>query len=58
MPYSDMLEVEKVWRKTSDIVLNGNIVREVKINDKGEERNLTNFPDKKFNHVLLPSILH
>lgn len=51
MSYSDMLEVEKVWRKTVDIVLNGNIVKRIKINKKGEERNETNFPDKKFNHV-------
>lgn len=51
MPYSDMLEVEKVWEKTKEIVLNGDVVRKVKINKKGEERNQTNFPDKKFNHV-------
>ncbi len=46
MPYADILEAEKVWSKTKDIVSKGNIVREV----KGKTR-YTNFPNKKFNSV-------
>lgn len=46
MPYADILEAEKVWAKTKDIVSKGNIVREV----KGKTR-YTNFPNKKFNSV-------
>jgi len=46
MPYADILEAEKVWVKTKDIVSKGNIVREV----KGKTR-YTNFPNKTFNSV-------
>jgi DNA mismatch repair protein MutH len=46
MPYADILEAEKVWAKTKDIVLKGNIVKEV----KGTAR-YTNFPNKTFNSV-------
>lgn len=46
MPYADILEAEKVWAKTKDIVLEGNIVKEV----KGTTR-YTNFPNKTFNSV-------
>jgi DNA mismatch repair protein MutH len=46
MPYSDILEAEKVWAKTKAIVSNGEIVKEIK---KGIR--LTNFPNKKFNSV-------
>jgi DNA mismatch repair protein MutH len=46
MPYSDILEAEKVWIKTKDIVSNGQIVKEIR---KGIR--LTNFPNKKFNSV-------
>jgi DNA mismatch repair protein MutH len=46
MPYADILEAEKVWAKTKNIVSKGNIVREV----KGKTR-YTNFPNKTFNSV-------
>ncbi len=46
MPYSDIMEAEKVWAKTKDIVANGQIVKEIR---KGIR--LTNFPNKKFNSV-------
>jgi DNA mismatch repair protein MutH len=46
MPYADILEAEKVWDKTKNIVSKGNIVREV----KGKTR-YTNFPNKTFNSV-------
>lgn len=46
MPYLDILEAEKVWAKTKEIVSNGNIVKAI----EGTERK-TNFPSKTFNHV-------
>jgi hypothetical protein len=46
MPYADILEVEKVWAMTKEIVSNGNIVKEV----VGTTR-YTNFPNKSFNSV-------
>jgi DNA mismatch repair protein MutH len=46
MPYADILEAEKVWAKTKEIVSKGHIVREV----KGKTR-FTNFPNKTFNSV-------
>lgn len=46
MPYADILEAEKVWAKTKEIVSKGHIVREV----KGKAR-FTNFPNKTFNSV-------
>jgi len=46
MPYADILEAEKVWAKTKDIVSKGHIVREI----KGTTR-YTNFPSKSFNSV-------
>lgn len=46
MPYSDLLEVQKVWEKTKEIIGNGDIISEV----NGETRK-TNFPKKKFSHV-------
>jgi DNA mismatch repair protein MutH len=46
MPYIDILEAEKVWTKTKEIVSKGNIVKEVK---KGIR--YTNFPNKSFNSV-------
>lgn len=46
MPYLDILEAEKVWTKTKEIVSKGNIVKEVK---KGIR--YTNFPNKSFNSV-------
>jgi hypothetical protein len=46
MPYADILEVEKVWAKTKEIVSHGKIVKEV----IGTTR-YTNFPNKSFNSV-------
>jgi len=51
MPYSDLLEVEKVWTKTKEIVGNGEIVKEIKTDKKGKKVRLTNFPSKKFNSI-------
>lgn len=46
MPFRDILEAEKVWAKTKDIISNGNIVKKV----VGATR-YTNFPNKSFNSV-------
>jgi DNA mismatch repair protein MutH len=46
MPYADILEAEKVWAKTKEIVLKGKIVKKV----VGTTR-YTNFPNKSFNSV-------
>jgi hypothetical protein len=46
MPYADILEAEKVWTKTKEIVLKGKIVKKV----IGTIR-YTNFPNKSFNSV-------
>lgn len=51
MPYSDLIEVEKVWLKTQQIVAKGNIVKEIITNKKGQEVRLTNFPSKKFSSI-------
>jgi DNA mismatch repair protein MutH len=51
MPYDDILEAEKVWLKTKDIVSKGKIVKEFKTNKKGKISRVTYFPNKKFNHV-------
>lgn len=46
MPYADILEAEKVWAQTKDVVSKGEIVRSI----VGETR-YTNFPSKSFNSV-------
>lgn len=46
MPYADILEAEKVWAKTKEIVSKGKIVKEV----IGSTR-YTNFPNKSFSSV-------
>lgn len=46
MPYSDILEAEKVWKKTKEIVKKGSIVKEIKNGIR-----YTNFPNKSFNSV-------
>ena len=51
MPYLDLIEVEKVWTKTKQIVAKGEIVKEIKTNKKGKEIRLTNFPSKKFSSI-------
>ena len=51
MPYLDLIEVEKVWAKTKQIVSKGEIVKEIKTNKKGKEIRFTNFPSKKFSSI-------
>lgn len=51
MPYLDLIEVEKVWAKTKQIVERGEIVKEIKTNKKGKEIRFTNFPSKKFSSI-------
>lgn len=51
MPYLDLIEVEKVWTKTKQIVAKGEIVQEIKTNKKGKEIRFTNFPSKKFSSI-------
>jgi len=51
MPYLDLLEVEKVWAKTQQIVAKGEIVKEIKTNKKGKKVRFTNFPSKKFSSI-------
>ena len=51
MPYLDLLEVEKVWAKTQQIVAKGEIVKEIKTDKNGKEVRFTNFPSKKFSSV-------
>lgn len=51
MPYLDLIEVEKVWAKTKQIVATGDIVKEIKTNKKGKEIRFTNFPSKKFSSI-------
>lgn len=46
MPYSDILEAKKVWKKTKELVSNGKIVKKVIGN-----RRHTNFPNKSFSSV-------
>lgn len=51
MPYADLLNVEKVWTKTQQVVAEGEIVKEIKIDKKGKEVRFTNFPNKKFSSI-------
>ena len=51
MPYLDLIEVEKVWTKTKQIIAKGEIVKEIKTNKKGKEIRFTNFPSKKFSSI-------
>ena len=46
MPYLDILEAERVWLKTKEIVIHGEIVKEVKNGIR-----FTNFPNKTFSSV-------
>lgn len=46
MPYQDILEAEKVWAKTKEIVSKGEIVKEIR-----GKRRFTNFPNKSSNLV-------
>ena len=47
MPYSDICEAKKVWDRTKQVILNGNIVKDISING----RRKTNFPGMSFNRV-------
>jgi DNA mismatch repair protein MutH len=49
MPYLDILEAEKVWAKTKDIVSTGKIIKGFKTDKNGKISRVTNFPNKKFN---------
>lgn len=51
MPYSDLIEVEKVWTKTKKVVVNGEIVKGFKTDKNGKVSRETNFPNKKFNKI-------
>lgn len=51
MPYSDLLEVEKVWTKTQQIVAKGEIVKGFKSDKNGKVSRETNFPNKKFSKI-------
>jgi DNA mismatch repair protein MutH len=51
MPYSDLLEVEKVWLKTQEIIKNGEIVKGFKTDKNGKISRETNFPSKKFSSI-------
>lgn len=51
MPYSGLLEAEKVWQKTKEIVAEGDIVNGFKTDKNGKVSRLTNFPDKEFSSV-------
>jgi DNA mismatch repair protein MutH len=51
MSYSDLLEVEKVWTKTQEIVVKGEIVKGFKTDKNGKISRETNFPSKKFSSI-------
>jgi DNA mismatch repair protein MutH len=51
IPYSDLLEVEKVWTKTQQIIVKGEIVKGFKTNKNGKVSRETSFPNKKFSKI-------
>lgn len=51
MSYSDLLEVEKVWTKTQQIVAKGEIVKGFKTDKNGKVSRETNFPNKEFSNI-------
>jgi len=51
MPYSDLLEVEKVWTKTQQVVAKGEIVKGFKTDKNGKVSRETNFPNKEFSKI-------
>ncbi len=51
MPYQDINEVQKVWEQTKQVILNGEIVKDFKVNKSGKRTRVTNFPSKKFSSV-------
>lgn len=51
MPYSDLLEVKKVWQNTKQVVMEGKIVKGIKANKNGKLIRYTCFPSKKFSSI-------
>lgn len=51
MPYSDLLEVKKVWTETQQIVAKGEIVKGFKTDKNGKISRETNFPNKEFSEI-------
>lgn len=49
MPYSDILEAEKVWNITKNILQSWNIVKELSKQQNGKIVRKTNFPWKTEN---------
>jgi hypothetical protein len=40
-----------MWLKAKCIIKNGNIVKEIKFDKNNKQKRLTNFPNKKCNHI-------
>lgn len=51
MPFQDIEDAKKVWKKTIEVINDGSIVREIKIVKNGKKSRLTNFPNKNFSSV-------
>lgn len=51
MPYADLIEVEKVWTKTKQIIAKGEIVKGFKSDKNGKVTRETNFPNKVFSKI-------
>lgn len=51
MPFEDRKEVKKVYLKTKEVILSGEIVKSTKLNKSGKLIRNTNFPNKKSNKV-------
>ena len=51
MPHTDLIEIEKIWKETQQIVANGDIVKAIKINKTGKSIRFTNFPSMKSSSV-------
>lgn len=51
MSFKDREEVKKVWLKTKEIILSGEIVKSTKVVKSGKILRNTNFPNKKSNKV-------
>ncbi|MEQ1556901.1 MAG: hypothetical protein ABL915_08915, partial [Gallionella sp.] len=50
-PYADILQAQKVWERTKEVVATGTIVKSFKTDKNGKVSRVTNFPSKKFNSV-------
>lgn len=51
MSNQDISEAERIWVDLQDLILNGNIVKELKVNKSGKEYRRTNFPSIKTKKV-------